>query len=66
MNNLFIFSGGGTVTDEDIVTPFKGDIATTTNMENKVPTNPQQLLVTGVNMHLSATMAILELFPLTR
>ena len=51
------------MTDEDIVTPLKDDIATTTNTENKVPTNPQQLRVTGVNMHLSATMAILELFP---
>lgn len=55
---------GGTVTDEDLVTPLKeGDVATTANLENNVATNPQcyedceqQLFA---NMHLSATNALI-------
>ena len=56
---------GGTVTDEDLVTPLKeGDVATTSNLENKVPTNPQGYLHCQqqlfANMHLSASMAIIS------
>lgn len=56
---------GGTVINEEEITPLKkGDLPTTTNIENKLPTNPtsykhaeKQLFA---NMHLSAAQTMIS------
>ena len=79
-SKLCRFSGGGDVTiiscngpivigvpgmDQDEVTPLKdGDVPTTSNIENKLATNPQSYSDTEeqlfANMHLSSTEALIS------